>query len=429
MQGLSARLRNARLMVRDLEGIAALMMGSAFSERQVKDLRQKALEAPALPPREVLDALTFYEKDDSPAPHPPGVGAWVGQVANARDYLTDVCFVITAADGTSTFLSFLWATQQPRLVAFQELFPVQRPLDRAMMQGADTWRDAVARFADHTFTCKPRRYVFSDSLADAPAERVAVIPNLLRLEDGFAVTWSKACPLLDYLEEFPSKERGGGAAVERAPGRAQGRVLLREDEELALQYPGLAFLLARKVGAEPEVADEGEADDEEEHEEVAPIDVEEVFATLASKREELLRYVPMVTTDFVWELRGSRAGAAATGTPWDYTRARYSGGQVRHFCQRYGWQYTKDFRTVDYGERSAAALARAYCEKMQALYDIWLFSGRRLYRFTEEDYANAMPSAESVAKAEEAAPRGALAGVQLALQEINDFRLGEPRRM
>ena len=71
------------------------------------------------------------------------------------------------------------------------------------------------------------------------------------------------------------------------------------------------------------------------------------------------------------------------GVAFDAAQGYTKGKEASKFCSKWHLQTTMRFSTGDCGEHAAITLARAWCSKMQYLFDLWMDSVDPDFSFTQ----------------------------------------------
>lgn len=120
------------------------------------------------------------------------------------------------------------------------------------------------------------------------------------------------------------------------------------------------------------------------------------FSSLEAKRYEVDTSMSSDGCDFRVTIRGGAWTARHLGVPFDSVRGAAFGPEPIRFCKRYRLPQSGTFAYRLYSDRVAECLARFWCQRLQALYDTYLFAREEQYRFSQDDLAAALVSSDEL---------------------------------
>ena len=239
-----------------------------------------------------------------------------------------------------------------------------------------------------------RNYVFADDgpfHADWP---LSVLPDMVCLHDGFVVSDGR-------WHAYDEIQRMFLSAAQTAPANDDGPAPPpTKVPDVYEQFPWLLqFLSTGECGQASEmdsalgnsVKTSGRHGQQQV---VAPeedVDAEVVFDALEAKRLELNLADARQGHDFFVSLIGGTWQNTHLNGDYNCFRGYAHGAFAEGFCDEFGLQKTFSCSIKEYGEDNAHAVCRAWCGKMQWLYDKYLsegsavdFSEATLGRFSED---------------------------------------------
>jgi hypothetical protein len=377
------RLADCRFSQEDMAAMAALWATPAFSERAVRQLREKSMEPPIPPAANVQAQLEDIELDAGSSDASP-VAEWCRLVCRNRAVLSNSCLVFkTGADERHYVL--LYAVQRPFLAA---LLPVERvtPTLPAISQcSKGTVMEAMSARFDFEFRLTGGHYVHQDDLEVAEETQVFVLPGLFFTDHGLA-SHGQLFPLQE-LSDASAKSSGAQAAPRSRPQPTF-------DADLLERFPWLAAYMPDKPKRGPKAVAPSASSSQglgshPESEDLSEEQTEALFSVLERKRKEWLTTYEAPPEDFKTVLRGGSWKQKQKGVGIDHVQASASTPLASEFVDMYGMQKTASFSIHLYGERGAAELSLLWCRRMQFFYDRELHSGVLEYEYTDEDVANA----------------------------------------
>ena len=110
--------------------------------------------------------------------------------------------------------------------------------------------------------------------------------------------------------------------------------------------------------------------------------MDEAFAALAEKREELAQLADAEPANFIHSCRGSDWTWEKKGVAMDVQGARARGKLAVGFCQLYGLERSFGCSTKSYSEPHIVRLAEEWCRKMQFFYDLYMEAEGNEIHFT-----------------------------------------------
>ena len=377
------RLADCRFSQEDMAAMAALWATPTFSDRAVRQLREKNMESPGPPAAHVQEQLEDIDLETDSLDASP-VAEWCRLVCRNRALLSNSCLVFTTGTDERYYV-LLYAVQRPFLVA---LLPVERvtPTLPAIGQcSKGTVMEAMSARFDFEFRLTEATYVHQDDLEVAAETQVSVLPGVVFTDHGLA-SHGRLFPLHDLFDKSAKK-----SSAQTAP-RSKPQPTL--DADLLERFPWLAAYMPEKDqrghrAVAPSATSSTGQGSHPEPQELSEQQTEALFSVLERKRKEWLTTYEAPPEDFKTVVRGGSLKQKQKGVGIDHVQASASTPLAIEWVEMYGMQKTASFSIHLYGERGAAELSLLWCRRMQFFYDRELHSGVLEYEYTDEDVANA----------------------------------------
>ena len=386
-QEVTDQMHSLKFQLRRLEDEASMVSGKdrplrmgdcKFSERQrlsfdesvrecrwsnadVNTLREKCLEPVAPPPADEIRSLEAIEppeitKGTGPRPR------WLSLACVARESFRDTVWRFSSAD-TVSYCKFLFAKQQPQLVAFV------RVADVALRSHAPTTRRGHA--FRHIFQVQLLDLLYSDNEMFSQNWDIDVLFDAVLLRDGFVGSdqmWRGFDDLAGVFE----------VDVLQARAPREDRV----DEEPADIFDGgmdfnecpwmLDFLGPHARTKIPCELASGEYNGKK----PTQLDDEEFFSLwdeLRRARESLQdTSTPVIEKHYVVIVRGGRWTLAHHGVEYDSYRGAPCTDHGKDFCRVAAVSQSATFAVNCYGDDIAKSLAQWWCDRMSFMCNKWL---------------------------------------------------------
>lgn len=371
----------------DIAAFVRLLRDSAFSRRQVEDLREHARQAPPLPDWRQRMAISRQVIPTSPSLPKP---AWIGQVCAQRAHFYGHGLMVQCdleGIGTVAFFEVLYAYQNPIVLCLARL---QRQTPADILPGTRL-AQAMLDFWEYEFEVVGFEYSFGDLMRSWREEHISVLPGLVHT-GGWRVK-SHADPLslsafFESLPAVPAKQNTDDDATRKAPNSAEAMAAKLSEHPWAMEYLDAGRDVLRRSGAKLGAAaardeESYEFEQEEEAIELSEEAIAEVDAILSSARAA-------AASDHLGTFRVLPLGGAWTarhsGIAIDAWQGRAVGAGVNDWCRRFHLQTSQRFDIQLYGQEGAQVCARYWAQKLFHFHDVWRAAGApRMYTFSDED--------------------------------------------
>ena len=104
-------------------------------------------------------------------------------------------------------------------------------------------------------------------------------------------------------------------------------------------------------------------------------DVDELWATLAARRQAWKASEGEQQQHFTTQIRGGRWTRANLGTDADCVAASATKGEAATFCLKYSLPRMSSYSFAKYGEQAALSMAREWCQRMEHFFRLYLQGG------------------------------------------------------
>jgi hypothetical protein len=227
-------------------------------------------------------------------------------------------------------------------------------------------------------------FCYSDEDMQWGPERMQVLPCVIHVHGGRAVSAAKPIDLAEYFAGLPALPRQAREVAEapRAVTRPSVQAAFVQQHPWALEFlvaardnvrPGQAHLDEERI-----VEDQYENDDEE----ADPLgEIDALFAAMEKAKSAvgeddlvLFRTRPLMGK---WTLLN-------TGVVCDAYQCRAVGLEAVAFCQLFQIQQPLRFSTNLYGSEGALVCCRYWCLKLSFCYRLWLDAGASGFPFSDE---------------------------------------------
>jgi len=355
------------------EDFRAFYKRACFSIRNVEKLRSTALCAPSIPSMDVRLEVMSHPLQSVEVPRAPN---WVGLVCMQRDHFTSHALVRMMGDDRDgdQFFAFMWAYKSPYLIGLARLRRRATAVSSGPLSGF-----GVASLGAHwryEFDIENSYLYTNDDGVNWDVGSLHVLPDVILLRDGIAVSAANTIPLGEYLDALPPMARGVGAGSGGAlPKALSDQSKFIADHPWALKFvdEGLELLKRekkRRVGADDD--EDSDVIDEEldAHPDLGEID--EIFAAMLVARDDAMsgdvRFFQTRPLGGIWTKKHM-------GVAFDAYQARAINQDVRDFCDSYGMQHTVRFDVGLYSNAGAITCCAYWCSKLNYFYTIWLENG------------------------------------------------------
>jgi hypothetical protein len=388
-RGVVLRESACRLTDDDVSKLEELWADARFSQKNVRDLRAKAMLPPTPPCQADIDALNDYELPDDPFLH-NDTPQWCADVCKRRSSLRESALIISDSRGTRAY-AFLYAKQQPYLAMFAPLSLVAKAdlVDLATLPDEVV---ATVSCADYVYSVEWGSFVAEADIAIDGDAVIAVLPSLYNVDGNLMV--SHAQPTL--LQDVPLDPKKAAASANVDGGRGAIATAKRQrtcafDTPLLEQHPWLqAHVQTRAVGANEAAASDDRDSAETECAATADalddIDVEIAFRELEAKRADWAQLEDAHGRDFTTNIRGGAWTKANRKVPFDCVRACARSKAAKEFCRRYGLQDNASFAFNTYAADIAGLFALEWCRRHQWFFDLYVGQGDAKYTFGKADH-------------------------------------------
>jgi hypothetical protein len=372
-------LASAQWGSRELGQFKNLYDSTDFPGSVVHQLRDGSCQAPPMLGLALVNALVGivvpqeHEVFDCPE--------WVRKIAMHRQYFSDCVFLVTSAGQTRAY-KFLFGVQQPLMVWVSPLVV------------ADYYLDLTS--SGPSFEPWPRYDFcmdFSKSLnllqiADLNLEEILVVPGCVHQGEGRIVSIGVAEPLISFLADLPR------SVPKKSSSASQGSSSVAQNLEPWAEAMLQKRAAKTKVGASTS-SSQLEA-------QVSPeSDVSEDVLCDPAVMEELEKYrqawqdaKDVRFYDFQVSVLGGAWTQKHKGVLADAFSGAAKGDQSPDWCRARGMPRSARYEISTYGEENASALARAWCSKMQFLFNHCQKLGDDLHKLSPEELEQWVPPSD-----------------------------------
>ena len=350
--------------------------------------RQHALmDAPEEPSAADMQRLHEHwpESKKAEAERPPN---WLKTMAVQRELFLHAV-IAQSANVHSTAWFVLYIKKSPVEAAVMQMeVALPQELPASCCSDGDQW---PPKYSTWTFRCSSPKFALlkESDFEDGP---IFVIPNCFWCEN-YVVSLEGAFELQAWQENFGVKS--GRDSDESKSKKAR---LTADMQEHIANHPWMAEYLHAAV-PKPHSSASASSSTGEGHKGRVAVrnleddDVDELWASLQSRRETWRAEEAMVQDHFVTQIRGGRWTKANLGTVADCVAALAMRGEPTTFCMQYALPKMSSYSFAKYGERVAFRLAQEWCARMQHFYTMFLLGGDN-FRFPD-DARDSFPGASA----------------------------------
>lgn len=387
---------NCRLSPAEKEQLQDFFNSKPLRPVEVETLRQRVLSGPRPVPDKVSVAMDKVARDRQRDEGVQVVPSWVRVICLARDDLRGCAFGFSEGIEVHWYL-LLFATQSPYALAFM---PLQRsgtepmPVVRTM---EEFWTYAEKKM-DYEFSFELGQFCEAEDMPFGSDAEVLVLPGVIVLGSDCAA--SHASPFsLSVIAKAQAAQppRKRQAATGKASGASKASAqLLAENPWLAhffehekpsaqaTQAHGSAKRKIDRISLEDERRGKptSSASGSASSSSMAPQDatttgeeatdelLDSVWERLQEKRREWVQEEkgPLVEA-FVVKLMGGAWTKANLGVDYDAFRGVARKGAPADWCKRYSFSQSAHFAIAKFGESNAHNLAKAWCDRLNFLYN------------------------------------------------------------
>lgn len=348
----------------DLELFGRLLVSDDFAGSSLERKRQETQRVPVATPPAMLrqmEAQNIYLDLEVSMP------GWVASIANNREYFVDSALVCYDEEDNVSYYKVLYAIQNPYYLALTELrrleeFVTLRPVN------ASSWGTMALATPRYAFHCN---YAAHRSAADIPRNdnlAIFVLTDLQHTGQCRVVTHDFPTPLEEYLAKLPNKAKAKRSA-DATPAATKRTV---SDDTYDLPWLAELDLKQGFEARKPSPAQDassgtsaGHKDDQLLEDEV----IDEVMKQLAVARQALAEESEVSHDDFGTRVVGGTSAMKSKGTAYDSIQGFARTELAKDFCIRRDIQKSISFDYTIYGGECCSIMARAWCHRMQWLFD------------------------------------------------------------
>ena len=410
------QLSTCKLSNADLFSWNARFSSPAFSKGTLRDCRAQASKAPVPDPLEQsrLSECPIYVEPSCEKPE------WLAPVCLHRTDFQDTALLFDLDEGVIVF-KFLYAMQSPHFACFSPLEWIEPSMETCSVMNASVWESQVQTTWAQRFRVDFMNCVSADTLPIAHLDDLYVLPQLIYLGGNVLASDMDPIPWSAFYQSLSTMQ----VATSEAKSRTQN-VASSVPSTLLQQHPWLEGYMDSASSAKRTHRNAAPTHDEpvdapsEAAEAMDDTAIEEVFRQLEAKREECHMLRAQEVQDFKVSLLGGMWTQRTSGRPFDAFKAQARRGEAEVWCGLYGLQKSARWDLGLYGEGNAAVFAKAWCHKMQYLFDLWSLSDGVGYEYTAADFERYVEPDDFSSMAASLTPAG--------LQRVAQIRNLKPSR-
>lgn len=359
-------MSEAAMSAQDLSLFDRFLADQQISHTVISTRREQTLQCPPPPPqalRDALDAQGSFGTDSIPLP------AWAKAVVARRKSFHRCIFAIEREGVDTTYWKYLYAVQQPYLLALCEVELLETFQPVAPPQHVSEYAYLYAFHQE--FFCNFAKLATSDGLDEVEEKDIVVYQNLDHCGGTKILCREPPLPLSLLLRTMELD------TVVTAKETKKSQKKAKEDEELHLLYPWLAEAMDLSKGftatkAQKEKGEgEGSSSDEEAGKKpLSDAELSDVWKTLAKARAHLASLPGATSECFNTRVLGGGWTAENVGCAYDAIQGYARNQQGVQFLQRRGLQKSMRFNTRSFGPATCGVLARAWIHKSQFFLDV-----------------------------------------------------------
>ena len=385
-----------------LQRLGSLMQEGSFKGKQLQKVRERCLDCPK--PLLSAEMAKLEAVSQLPVRNLKALPDIAKQLCQMRDSFREAVFCVTQ-EGTDRWMRFLFASQNPFAVFFQDL-DVETVEHRSASVGSG-WAEQWSAVHLWQWRLRIGQFLTGSVLEDTDPSKVSVVMRSWFAADGRLLSHDVLQPLLPMLKALAPEQAREPEVLPPATARRRAA-----EPSLVEKHPWLAAVTSLKEpqersdreelpddAAEDSLGDKASEDDGLEGASGQDGDYDELFTALENQRCVLRGDVTAHSDMFRTSLLGGQWQVERTGrTIYGVRVDAKPGTTAAELCAAFKLTKSASFERSVYGEEGGSFLSKLWIHRMSFLCAAWEETGKAKKGLSQQDLSKYELPAEMEAK-------------------------------